>query len=74
MGDDGNVLMRKDSVSEYDRELIHIHDLPLPENVEKRRLLVHHSMETEEQNNKRLLTKIRERMQRWVGAGSRGVR
>ena len=54
--------------SEYERELIHIHELPLPENVEKRRLLVHHSMETEEQNNKRLLTKIRERMHRFGGS------
>jgi hypothetical protein len=41
---------------------MHVHELPLPANVEKRRLLVHHALETEEQDNLRLLTKIRERM------------
>lgn len=51
-----------DSLREPGRETILIHELPLPGNVEKRRLLVHHSMETAEQNNKRLLSKIRERM------------
>lgn len=48
-----------------DKETILVDDLPLPHHVEKRRLLVHHSMETEEQNNMKLLTKIRERMQKW---------
>ncbi|GAX74480.1 hypothetical protein CEUSTIGMA_g1929.t1 [Chlamydomonas eustigma] len=41
---------------------VHIPDLPKVENTENRRLLVHHALETEEQNNLRLLTKIRERM------------
>lgn len=33
-------------------------------NLEKRRLLIHHSLETEEQNNLKLLQKIRMRMQK----------
>lgn len=40
--------------------------LPKKENLEQRRLLVHHALETEEQDNKRLMTKIRQRMERWV--------
>lgn len=37
--------------------------LPKKENLEQRRLLVHHALETEEQDNKRLMTKIRQRME-----------
>jgi hypothetical protein len=41
---------------------VHIPELPKAERTENRRLLVHHALETEEQNNLRLITKIRERI------------
>ncbi len=53
-----------DETDEDENVDIHIHELPKAGRTEKRRLLVHHAMETEEQNNLRLLTKIRERMER----------
>ena len=43
---------------------IHVPDVVKKENGELRTLLVHHAMETEEQDNLRLMTKIRERMER----------
>ena len=43
---------------------LHLDKLPKKENGDMRTLLVHHAMETEEQNNLRLMQKIRDRMER----------